>query len=168
MYFSLSPKVFVLAGAVVLAAFMGPARADQTSAGSVALAAQMIEVVGLKNSVDGIGPLTLNELIQNIARLHPEMLTSLKESAVKIAPEFAKSDATVLGDLAHVLASKMTDAEMRDTLAFFQGPVGKKYLATQPVLLQEFNVATGIWRRDLQNQLLNRLREDMKTKGFEF
>jgi hypothetical protein len=167
MKFALTPKAFI-AVALMALAMAAPARGDEPSPDAIALAASILNDIGLNNSVAAVVPLTLRELERNIAAIHPEMQSALTESSVAILPEFAKSDEKVLGDLAHVFAARMTEQELRDTKAFFESPVGKKYLEAQPVILQEFSVATGVWRRQLSNDLLSRLRQEMKKKGYEF
>ena len=167
MKFALTPKAF-LAVALIAVAMAGPARGDDPSPEALALAASVLSDIGLNNSVSSVVPLTLRELERNIAAIHPEMQSALTESSVAILPEFAKSDEKVLGDLAHVFATRMSEQELRDTKAFFESPVGKKYIKLQPVILQEFSVATSVWRRQLSTDLLNRLREEMKKKGYEF
>ena len=167
MKFALTPKAFI-AVALMALAMAPPARGDEPSPDAITLAASILNDIGLNNSVAAIVPLTLRELERNIAAIHPEMQSALTESSVAILPEFAKSDEKVLGDLAHVFASRMTEQELRDTKAFFESPVGKKYLESQPVILQEFSAATNVWRRQLSNDLLARLRQEMKKKGYEF
>ena len=102
-----------------------------------------------------IVPSMLGELERNIAAIHPEMQTALHETSLAILPEFDKAEASVLNDLAHVLASRMTEQELRETQAFFEGPTGKKYLASQPAILQELGVAGNVWRRQLSTDMLD-------------
>ena len=168
MKFASKPKVLALAGGFLALAAAAPAYADEPSANAIAMATQVINDVGMRAGVENIIPLTLGEMQRNVAAIHPEMATALKEASVTIIPEFAKSGDKVIADLAHVMASRMSEQELRDSLAFFEGPSGKKYLATQPILLQEFQVSTGIWRSELNKNLLSRLREEMKKKGVDF
>jgi hypothetical protein len=167
MKFALTPKAFIAVAFMALA-MAAPARGDEPSSEAIALAASILNDVGLNNSVAAIVPLTLRELERNIAAIHPEMQSALTEASVAILPEFAKADEKVLGDLAHVFAVRMSEQELRDTKAFFESTVGKKYLEAQPLILQEFNVASNVWRRQLSSDLLSRLRAEMKKKGYDF
>ena len=167
MKLSFAPKALALAVALA-AVVVGPARAADPSPAAKALALQLITDVGLRGSVEGLPPLLLSEIELNIAKVHPELANPLKEAATAIIPEFVHSSDNVVGDIAYVLATKMTEQEMRDSITFFESPVGKKYLATQPVLLREFSAATGVWREDLANTMLTRLHEEMKKKGLDF
>jgi hypothetical protein len=144
------------------------ARADEPTPAALALANVVIADIGLKASVDGFVPSLLGEMEHNISALHPEMQSSLHETLLGLQPEFTKTEASILADVAHVLASKMTEQELRDTQAFFESPTGRKYIATQPVLLQELGISTAVWRRSVSADLLSRVREEMKKKGYTF
>lgn len=163
----LTRKVLAVA-AGLLAAQVVAARADEPSSSSLALAAAIISDVGLKGSVDSEIPSMAGQIQNNLLQLHPEMQSSLHDTLVTLLPEFQKSDAAVLADLAHVMASKMTEQELRDTQVFFEGPTGKKYLAVQPLLLQELGISGNVWRQKLATDMLARVREEMKKKGFQF
>jgi len=167
MTFSL-PATALALSLGLLASITVAARADEPSPTALSLAATVIVDIGLKASVDSFVPELLAEMERNITGLHPEMQSSLHETLVGLQPELAKTEGPVLADVAHVLASRMTEAELRDTQAFFEGPVGKKYLATQPALLQELGISTTLWRRQASANLLARVREEMKKKGYEF
>ena len=74
----------------------------------------------------------------------------------------------MVDDVAHVLAARMTEPEMRDASTFFESPVGKKYLAVQPVLLQELGISSQVWQQRESVDLVARLREELKKKGYNF
>lgn len=161
-------RSLALAAALAIAALSAPARADEPSANQLALAGKVLKDIGLQNSVEGLPPLTLSEIVNRIGQMHPEMQSALKDAATALIPEFLHSSDKVVADITHVLAVRMTEAELRDTAAFFESPVGQKYLATQPILIQEFSVASGPWRQQMANDMVTRLHDEMKKKGFDF
>jgi hypothetical protein len=167
MNFRQTPKRLALV-ACLLAAQTFAARADEPSANAINLAAQILADVGLKASVDGEIPALAGEIQTQLSQLHPEMQSTLHEALLGLLPEFQKADAGVLADVAHVMASKMTEQELKDTLAFFESPTGKKYLAVQPVLLQALAISDGAWRPKVASDMMARLKEEMKKKGYEF
>lgn len=163
----LTPKVFALAAGLLAIPTLG-ARADEPSANALSLAAQVISDVGLKASVDNELPTLAGEIQKQLAEMHPEMGASLHELLVQLVTEFQNADASVLADLAHVLASQMTEPELKETVAFFESPTGKKYLTTQPLLLRGLGISESVWRPKLANDVMSRLREEMKKKGYQF
>jgi hypothetical protein len=142
--------------------------ADEPSSTALGLAAQVIADIGLKGSVDTLAPGLLVEIVKNISAIHPEMQSALRETAIALEPEFQKSEVGVLDDLAHVLAARMNEDDLRATQSFFESPVGKKYLAAQPLMLKELGISGEVWRAQLNNEMIKRLREEMKKKGYDF
>jgi hypothetical protein len=158
----------IMAAVVLAAVALPPAQAAEPSPASVALAAQVLDAVGLKATVDAVVPHMLGELERQIEATHPEMKAALHETVVALTPELVKSEAGVLNDAASVMAAGMSDAELKDTLAFFESPAGKKYVSSQVPILQQLNASGNAWRAQLSSTLLPRIRLEMKKKGFEF
>ncbi len=158
----------ITAVALVALGVAGPARAGEPSPRAVALAARILDDVGLKSTVDAVVPYMLGELERNVVASHPEMKDAMHETMTAITPEFVKSEAGVLDDVAHVLAAGMSEPELEQTLAFFESSAGKKYVNEQGPVLQQLNVSGQAWRQQLSSTLLPRVREEMKKRGFEF
>lgn len=149
--------------------FVAPqAFADDVSPASLALAKSVLSDVGLKGSLDSVVPTMLGQLEANLTRLHPEMRDQIREVIHAALPDFEKTEGSVLDDIAHVLASKMNDDELKATQAFFESPAGRKYLQSQAPVLQELGVSGGVWREKLATDMLERVRADMKKKGLTF
>ena len=168
MVFSATSKALALAAALGASVLAGAARADEPSPEALQLAARLINDVGLTASVTGLTQELLINLERSVVAIHPEMQSALHETLVGLAPDYTKSIAPVLEELAHVVTAHMTVQDLRDATAFFEGPVGRKYLATQPAMLQDLNLAGNAWRQKTQADLLARVRDEMKKKGYEF
>jgi hypothetical protein len=66
------------------------------------------------------------------------------------------------------MASKLTDPEIKEVLAFYESPTGKKFVAAEPAFVNELQVAGTAWRQKLADDLLPRVREELKKKGVDF
>ena len=144
------------------------ARADEPSPQALALATKLIGDIGLQASIDSFVPSMFGGVERSVTGMHPEMQSAVHETLVSLQPEFLKTDQSMVDDVAHVLAARMTEQEMRDTSAFFESPLGKKYLSVQPVLLQELSISAQVWQPRESAELIARLREEMKKKGYNF
>ena len=167
MSFSATTKVVAFALGL-LASIPLAARADEPSPEALALATKLISDVGLKASIDSFVPSLFGQVERNVTGLHPEMQSVVHETLVALGPEFLKTNETIINDVAHVLAARMTEQEMRDTEAFFEGPTGAKYLAVQPVVLKELSISAQVWQSRESADLVARLREELKKKGYSF
>jgi hypothetical protein len=144
------------------------ATADPVSPARVDLAKKVLVSVGLKASIDQIVPAMLTQLQTQMMKIHPEMGKPLHETLVALLPEFNQGEDGVFEDTAHTLASQLSDAELQETLTFFQSPAGVKYNQAQAAVLTELGVSGGVWREKLTKIMVDRVREEMKKKGFQF
>jgi uncharacterized protein len=159
----------VVAAALLAASLAaGPAFAGDPTPAEVDLARKILISVGLKASMDQIVPAMLGQLQGQMLRIHPEMGKTLHDTLVALQPEFNQGEEGVFNDTARVLAGQLSDAELQQTLAFFESAAGKKYTLSQAVVLEMLASSGGVWREKLTTIMLDRTREEMKKKGFQF
>ena len=160
---SVGLKVLALAVGLVAA---GGARANEPSPAALSLAATLIADVGLKATADNEVPTLAAKIQRQLTAMHPEMRSTLDETIPEdFVNEFQNSDADVLSDVVHGLAARMTEQEMRNSVAFFESPSGKKYLAVQPALSRELAISAEAWRPKLANEMVSWLREEMLKRA---
>ena len=155
----------IAAALIVLSA---PAFADDPTPQQIDVAKQILIAVGLKASIDQIVPAMAGQMQGQLLRMHPEMGKTLHETLVALLPEFESGEDGVFTDTAKPLASRLSQAELQQTLAFFQSDAGKKYTAAQAPVLDALGASGAAWREKLTTLMLDRTREEMKKKGFTF
>ncbi|HEY1941522.1 MAG TPA: DUF2059 domain-containing protein [Roseiarcus sp.] len=158
-------------GAIALFALAGAsagAEDAQPSPAAIGYASKLFVDIGMKSSLDQVVPALLAELERTITTTRPELKEPLHQTLVAIEPDFAKTEGAVLTDSAKALASSMTEEELKETVAFFEGPAGKKFLAVQPVVLGQVGQLARAWREKISNDMLARSRAEMKQKGYSF
>jgi hypothetical protein len=164
-----SPKTnFLIGAAMALLLFGVPARADEPTPAMIDMAAKILADTNLKQSVDVVVPSMFAELERSIGAMHPEMRQVLHETVVELMPGYAGGEEAVLKDVTHTLASQMSEAELKATLAFFESDPGKKYVAAQPAMIKQLGISAGAWREAMSKDIVPRLREAMKKKGYNF
>lgn len=156
-------------GALALVALAGGlAQAAEPSAAAIDAATRLFTDIGMKPTLDEVVPVLFIQLERNVTKTNPELMTPLHATLLAIEPDFLKSEDTVLNESAKVLASSMTEQELKDTVAFFESPTGKKFLSVQPAVLQQVAALTNSWRDKLSADILERARVEMKKKGYTF
>jgi hypothetical protein len=143
------------------------ARADEPTPAALSAANQILVDIGMKPSLDLVVPEMLSGLERGVIASRPELKDALRESLLAIEPEFVKSEQGVLAETAKFLASKLSEQELKDVLAFYESPIGKKFMATQPALGEEVSNLARAWRQQLSTDILARAREEMKKRGFD-
>ena len=163
-------KFSLLANLALAALMIAPlgARADEPTQAQIDEAMSVLASIGMKKSFDEIVPSMMVELENQVTSSRPELKDQLHAVIVAILPEFAKTEQDVLNEGAKILASEMTEDELKQTAAFFDSPAGRKYFATMPVFSQQFIPIAQQWRQKLSTDILARAREELKKKGIDF
>ena len=145
-----------------------PAAPAAPSPAAIAAADTILGDIGIKQTIALVVPGMLTELETNVTRTRPEIKESLRQTLRAIQPEFDKTAVQTFNSAATILASQMSEKEIVELAAFFESPVGKKYVAMEPVFLQQLSDVVAPWREQLSTDILVRAREEMKKKGVEF
>jgi len=138
------------------------------SPAAIAAADQLLLAMGVKENIAKTVPTMMTEFEQNITRTRPEIRDSLRETLTTIKPEFDKSAQQTYGKVEALLVLAMSEKDLEDVAAFFASPVGKKFLAIQPLFFQRLQDVLGPWRQSLSTDIVAKAREGMRKKGIEF
>jgi uncharacterized protein len=144
------------------------AAAPAPSPAAIAAADTILGDIGIKQTISLVVPGMLTQLESNVTRTRPEIKESLRQTLRSIQPEFDKTAVQTFNSAAAILASQMSEKEIVELAAFFESPLGKKYVAMEPVFLQSLSDVVAPWREQLSTDIMVRAREEMKKKGVEF
>lgn len=154
-----------------------PAQAPQTPAANapaqpeispshLALAREAMLNSGLARSFDSIIP-ALSEQIKKNTVTRPELSKDLDEVLKGLAPESEMQKQRMVDIAARIYAQRLSEAELKDIVAFFRSPAGKRYVETQPQLLDELVGAMQDWTQEVSEYLMVRVRAEMAKRGHQ-
>ena len=150
MAFRASPRTkTLLAGLSALIALSAPVRAAEPSPAAIENANKLILDLGLKQSLDVVVPALFGEFEKNVLATRPELKDPLHQALLVLVPEFNKGEPAVLADVARVMATKLSESELKEVVAFYESPTGKKYVAAEPAFIDELQSAGSAWRQKL-------------------
>ena len=167
MSFPSAIQATLAAGLILALGAVGAAAADPTPA-ALGYAATILNDVGMKPSLDRIVPAMFGQLQRDVLATRPELKEPLDAAIKAVAPEFFKSEQGVLDDSAKFLAGEMTEDELKQVAAFYESPVGKKFIVSQSALAGHVAEIAGAWRQRLSTDMLARVHEEMKKSGHDF
>ena len=130
--------------ALVLAA-ISPAQAQQPTANALALAKEIIIVKGGNAIYEPVVPGIVDRARTLFLQVNPMLGKDLNEVAAKLQAEYTPRTAELLNDGAKLYASKFTEQELKDVLAFYKSPVGRKVITQEPVILDQSGANTEEW-----------------------
>jgi hypothetical protein len=141
-----------------------PAPAEP-SAAAVALAKEVIELKGATSMFDsvivGVIEYHKNILLQS----NPNLQRDLDEVAGRLRSEFAPRRTDVHNEIARAYASRFTEQELKDAIAFYKTPIGKKLIVEEPKAVDEATKRVDAWASKYAEEVLARMRTEMRKKG---
>jgi hypothetical protein len=162
---SIAGIVRVAAVLVALSGLSGTAGAQAPSAGNVQLGRDIVVASGATRAFENVIPAILDQTLNLFLQQNPDLQKDLAESLRALAPEFDKRKQEVVDIVARVYASRFTEPELKEILNFYRSSTGKKLVAQLPGILEESYIKTQEWSGKLSEEVVIRLRAEMKKRG---
>jgi len=157
----------VATAALVMLAGSALAQAPATKSPShLAVARDVVVSSGMVRSFEVITEPMLAALQQmNVTR--PEIKKDLDQVVEGLKPEMELQKQQMVNAAAAVYANIMSEAELKDLAAFFKSPVGKKYVETQPQVLDDIVKEMAAWSKTVSEYIMIRARAEMAKRGHQ-
>jgi len=156
---------FTLVGTLTIS--IAPAAAQQPSPAALATAKEIVTVKGadtfLRPVVRGVVERAKGMFIQS----NPMLSKDLNEVAAKLHAEYDSRMTEILNDAAKAYTTRFTEQELKDLLAFYKSPLGRKVLAEDPAILEQNMKAAQAWADKLSNEVISKMRAEMRKRGHE-
>src|SRR5262245_49221342 len=111
------------------------AEAQQPSASAIATAKEVITAKGAgelyKPLVSGVIERTKVVLLQT----NPMLSKDLNEVAAKLHTDYATRSSELMTEVAKIYASRFSEQELKEALAFYKSPLGRKLVTEEPNIL---------------------------------
>ena len=144
-----------------------PAAPPAPAASHLAVARQLVLASGLSRAFLGVVPDMAGKLNANLSQTRPEIARDLKATLDALQPEFATYNEDIVTFAGVVYTTLMSEQECKDAVAFFNSPIGKKFVDAQPAVFANMGPAMGEWSKSVSVRMMDRVRAEMKKKGHE-
>jgi hypothetical protein len=141
-------------------------QAPQPSPSHLAAAREVVMLSGMTRTFDVIPP-EMNEQIKKNAVTRPELSKDLDQVFESMKPEMELQKQQMVNAAARVFASRISEADLKEIAAFFKSPIGKKYVETQPQILDSMVVEIENWTKQLAEYVMVRVRAEMSKRGHQ-
>src|SRR5262249_1423485 len=91
----------------------------------------------------------------------------LNEVANNLIKEYSVRTGEVMNDAARIYASHFTEPELKQLLTFYQSPLGQKIIVEEPKAVDESMAMAGSWADQLSEEVIGRMRAEMKKRGHD-
>jgi len=152
-----------VAAAVLVAA--PSAFAQAPSASAMATARQLVTVTG---ATALFSPLVAGVVEQSkllYLQQNPALGKDLNEIAAKMRKDLQPRFKEVEEEVAKLYAQQFNEQEMKEILAFYESPVGKKVLQEQPKVVEGSMKFAQDWANKLSEEVTAKMRDELKKRG---
>jgi uncharacterized protein len=159
------PTARAVALGLALAAAAISAQAQQPSAATLASARELMEIKGVKNLVEPVVVGVVQQTTGTILQTNPGLSKDLDEVSAQLRTEYQPRIAEMTNEIVKLYAARFTEQELKEAVAFYKTPTGKKILAEEPKILDETYARVQQWAVRLQSEVSARVRAEMKKRG---
>jgi hypothetical protein len=153
--------------ALALVVSIGVARAQKPSATALATAKELITAKGGNVLYEPIVPGVVEQARTVFLRANPTLVKDLNEVAAKIRAELLPRGTELVNEAARIYASRFTEQELKDALTFYKSPLGRKLLAEEANVLDQSMKSAQDWANRLSEEVIAKMRAEMKKRGHE-
>ena len=164
---SINRLALVAALALGWVAFAGPVRAQAPSPGALAAAKELVTLKGGGAMFEPLIPGVIESAKSQFLPTNPNLAGPLNEVAAQLHKEYGPKRNELLDMIAKTYAKHFTEAELKDIVAFYKTPAGKKMVAQEPIAIKQSLDAAQEWAAAFSDTVLQRFRTEMQKKGYK-
>jgi hypothetical protein len=144
-----------------------PNTAHQPSPAALSVARQILEI---KHFEDVFRPMIRGVVIKTrdmFMQTNFMWSKDLNEIAANLEREYSARTKELLDRAARIYASHFSEPELKQILSFYQSPLGQKVIDEEPKALDESMAMAGTWADDFSQDVINKMRAEMKKRGHD-
>jgi hypothetical protein len=160
--------------ALALVAVVGSARAEQNtpalpepSANALKLAREIIDLKNASILFEPMVPGVIERVKSMLLQTSPALRKDLDDVANNLRKVYAPRTADLLTDISWVYAVRFSEAELKEILAFYRTPTGKKVIAQEPQIFEDAMAGLPGWQEKFGEEVFARFRAEMKKRGHD-
>ncbi|RDV01966.1 DUF2059 domain-containing protein [Undibacter mobilis] len=143
----------------------GPALAQQPSPAALKMAGEIVKITGGLELFAPIVPGVVEQSRQFFVQQNPMITNDINEVAAQIRKDYESRVSEVHNKVTEIYAANLSEQELKDILAFYTSPAGKKFLVAQPKIIDESLKFAQEWANSLSDEVIGKMREGLKKKG---
>jgi hypothetical protein len=152
---------------LALTAFGTAAHAQQPSAAAIATARELITVKGAAALYEPLVRGVIEQARGTFLQTNPMLGKPLSEVAAKLRAEYSARTVELVVDMAKLYATRFTEQELKDVLAFYKSPLGRKMLSEEPAILDQSMKNAQTWADKLAEEIIGKFRSEMRKLGHD-
>ena len=153
--------------ALALTAATMPADAQQPSPAAQKMAREIIDLKNTSMLFSPMIPGVIERVKGMLSQTNPAARKDLDTVATSLNKVFAPRVNDLLNEVAGLYASRFTEAELKEILAFYRTATGKKVIAVEPQIFDDAIAGLAGWQEKFAEEVISRFRAEMKKRGHD-
>jgi uncharacterized protein len=155
------------ASALALTLHIGALHAQQSfTEGHLEAARGVIVGSGMVRTFDVVIP-EVQQAMRRQLVTQPAIAREVDEVFEQLEPEMELQRRAMVNRAARIMAERLTEEELSEIAAFFASDAGRRYVETQPVVLEDIILAVDMWGQELSEYIQIRVRAEMQQRGHD-
>jgi hypothetical protein len=126
------------------------------------------EILAMKNAYavyQGAVVTTIQNVKNALLQTNINLQKDIEEVSLKIARDLSGKESELGEAMAIIYANHFSEQELKDLVAFYKSPLGKKSLETEPKAIESSLGYMRAWGEDLAQEINVRYRDELKKRG---
>lgn len=162
-FLKLTCRAALFAAAVV--AMAPTAQAQQPSAAALASAKDFVALTGATQIFSPLVAGVVEQSKMLYLQQNPGLSKDLNEISAKLKAELNPRLEELNVEMARIYATRFTETELKEIMAFYGSPTGKKMLIEQPQAAELSLKFAQDWSIKLSDEVVGKMREELKKRG---
>jgi len=152
---------------LALFGFVGAAAAQKPSPAAVAAARELIEIKGASQLYNPVLVGIILRSRDTLLQTNPNLSVDLNAAAQQLRRDYEPRLESLKQQIAGLYAARFSEKELKDALAFYKSPLGVKLSTVEPQVIDQSMAVANKWAEELVEEVLERLRAEMRKKGHQ-
>lgn len=150
---------------VALVTFSPLAHAQQPSAAAMSSAKELISITGATTLFSPLIAGVVEQAKVLFLQQNPALSKDLNEIATRMRADLQPRFTELTDEVARLYSQNFTEQELKEILAFYKTPAGKKLLTAQPQVVDASMKFAQDWANKLSDQVIAKMRDELKKRG---
>ena len=142
-----------------------PALAAPPTPAALATAGEIVKLSGATSLFTTLIPGVIEQSKILFLQQNPGLAGDLNVIDTKMRADLSPRLSELSAEVAKIYAERFTEQELKDLLAFYNSPVGKKFVVEQGDVVNSSLKFAQDWANKLSDEVTVKMREELKKKG---
>jgi len=152
---------------LALFGFVGAAAAQKPSPAAVTAARELIEIKGASQLYNPVLVGIILRARDALLQSNPALSADLNAAAQQLRRDYEPRLESLKQQIAGLYAARFSEKELKDALAFYKSPLGVKLSTAEPQVIDQSMAVANKWAEELVEEVLEKLRAEMRKKGHQ-